>query len=78
MNCYAAQECDWARGYVAGSMTATAVPQAKAPVTTFWEGEIVGCGPHKFHSCQARAVPAFKEVITTILILCKLDYYCVN
>ena len=52
----AAQECDWVRGYVAGSMTATAVPQANSPVTTFWEGEIVGRGPHKFHSCQAGVV----------------------
>lgn len=37
-------------------MTASQVPQAKAPITTFWEGEIVGCGGHRFHSAQARSL----------------------
>ena len=54
----ALQEVDWARGYVAGSMTASQVPQAKAPITTFWEGEIVGCGGHRFHSAQASPPPS--------------------
>ena len=53
-----AQEVDWARGYVAGRMTASQVPQAKAPITTFWEGEIVGCGGYRFHSAQVLATHA--------------------
>lgn len=35
------QGCNWARGYVCGVMEALNVPQAKSPIITFWEGEII-------------------------------------
>eukprot|EP00891_Asterochloris_glomerata_P002967 jgi/Astpho2/2967/Aster-03288 len=35
------QECNLETGYICGSMLAENVPRAKAPVITFWEGDII-------------------------------------
>jgi len=46
----AVDQCDWGRGYVCGTMTAENVPHASAPVSTFFEGEIIGAGSHTFRT----------------------------
>ena len=42
------QDCNLATGYVCGSMSAENVPQVRAPVVTFWEGEIIDNVNHCF------------------------------
>lgn len=42
------QEVNWDTGYVCGSMRAENVPQAKTPVVTFWEGDIIDNVNHSF------------------------------
>ena len=42
------QEVNWETGYVCGSMRAENVPQAKTPVVTFWEGDIIDNVNHSF------------------------------
>lgn len=42
------QEVNWRTGYVCGSMRAENVPQAKTPVVTFWEGDIIDNVNHSF------------------------------
>lgn len=42
------QEVNWHTGYVCGSMQAENVPQAKTPVVTFWEGDIIDNVNHSF------------------------------
>ena len=42
------QEVNLETGYVCGSMRAENVPQAKTPVVTFWEGDIIDNVNHSF------------------------------
>ena len=42
------QEVNLDTGYVCGSMRAENVPQAKTPVVTFWEGDIIDNVNHSF------------------------------
>ena len=42
------QEVNLETGYVCGSMRADNVPQAKTPVVTFWEGDIIDNVNHSF------------------------------
>ena len=42
------QEVNLDTGYVCGSMRADNVPQAKTPVVTFWEGDIIDNVNHSF------------------------------
>lgn len=42
------QEVNLETGYVCGSMRAENVPQAKTPVLTFWEGDIIDNVNHSF------------------------------
>ena len=42
------QEVNLATGYICGIMRAENVPQAKTPVVTFWEGDIIDNVNHSF------------------------------
>lgn len=49
----APQRYDRATGYVCGTMEARNVPEAEAPVTTFFEGEVVDNVNHTFYTGAA-------------------------
>lgn len=46
------EEVNLESGYVCGSMRAENVPQAKTPVVTFWEGDIIDNVNHSFITCK--------------------------
>lgn len=53
------QQYDRERGYIAGTMCASDVPEAPAPVATFFEGEIIDNVNHSFYTADWDAVRLF-------------------